>query len=105
MPYGPDVWELRALGSEAVGGTVACVSLAAGCPRHGVQVERAVPYGHGKVLDIYRPWGADAAAGTQPVVLLWHGVGPDERGVLEPLARATAALGLTVVVPGLPKAG
>jgi predicted dienelactone hydrolase len=35
----------------------------------------------------------------EPVVLLWHGVGPDERDVLEPLARATAALGLMVFVP------
>jgi acetyl esterase/lipase len=78
---------------------VARVTLAADSPLHGVQVQRAVPYGHGKVLDIYRPRWTEAAAGPQPVVLLWHGVGPDERGVLEPLARATAALGVTVVVP------
>ncbi|MER5637429.1 alpha/beta hydrolase [Kitasatospora sp. NPDC002227] len=32
-------------------------------------------------------------------VLLWHGRGPDERDVLAPLAQATAALGLLVLVP------
>ena len=57
--------------------------------------EHGVPYGHGKLLDIYRPPGA----GPAPVILLWHGVGQDERDVLEPLARATAALGAVVVVP------
>lgn len=56
-----------------------------------------MPYGHGKVLDIYLP--GSAAAGPKPVVLLWHGAGPDERYVLEPLARATAALGVAVFVP------
>ena len=34
-----------------------------------------------------------------PTVLLWHGIGPDERDVLEPLARTTAALGALVLVP------
>ena len=58
-----------------------------------------MPYGHGKVLDIYRPGRIAAATGPEPVVLLWHGVGPDERDVLEPLARATAALGAMVFVP------
>jgi acetyl esterase/lipase len=66
---------------------------------HDVRIERAVPYGHGKVLDIYRPGWTEAATGPEPVVLLWHGVGPDDRETLEPLACATAALGLTVVVP------
>jgi predicted esterase len=60
-----------------------------------IPAERGVPYGHGKLLDIYRPPGGGAA----PIVLLWHGIGPDERDVLEPLARATAALGTVVVVP------
>jgi acetyl esterase/lipase len=64
-----------------------------------VRVGRAVPYGHGKVLDIYRPGRTEAATEPDPVVLLWHGVGPDDREVLEPLARATAALGVTVFVP------
>ncbi len=32
-------------------------------------------------------------------MLLWHGVGANERDVLEPLARTTAALGVTVFVP------
>lgn len=66
---------------------------------HDIRVERAVPYGHGKVLDIYLPGLAETGAGPKPVVLLWHGAGPDERDVLEPLARATAALGLAVFVP------
>ena len=60
-----------------------------------ILTERGVPYGHGKLLDIYRPPGA----GPAPIILLWHGVGQDERDVLEPLARATAALGAVVVVP------
>jgi acetyl esterase/lipase len=34
-----------------------------------------------------------------PVVLLWHGSGPDERGVLGPLAQATAEHGVVVFVP------
>ena len=54
-----------------------------------------MPYGHGKLLDVYRP----DRPGPPPIVLLWHGVGPDERDVLEPLARATAGDGLVVVVP------
>jgi hypothetical protein len=58
-----------------------------------------VSYGQGKTLDIYRPRRAQVAAEPRPVVRLWHGVGRDERGVLEQLARATAALNLTVVVP------
>jgi predicted esterase len=56
-----------------------------------------VPYGQGKLLDIYRP--VPAGAGPAPTVLLWHGVGPDERDVLETLAVQAAGYGLTVVVP------
>ena len=57
-----------------------------------------MPYGPGpgKLLDIYRP---DSNPGPLPTVLLWHGVGPDERDVLATLATATAGYGLTVVVP------
>lgn len=61
-----------------------------------ISVQRGVPYGLGKLLDIYRP---DAGAGPAPTVLLWHGVGPDERDVLATLATAAAGHGLTVVVP------
>lgn len=61
----------------------------------GIRVERGIPYGHGQFLDIYRP----DDAGPAPTVLLWHGVGPAERDVLEPLATTTASYGLTVVVP------
>jgi acetyl esterase/lipase len=75
------------------------VTSAAGFSADDVQVQRAVRYGHGKMLDIYRPRRSDASAGPQPVVLLWHGVGPDDRDALEPLARATAALGVMVFVP------
>jgi acetyl esterase/lipase len=60
-----------------------------------VRAERGVDYGLGKLIDIYRP---QRPAGI-PVVLLWHGVGPDERDVLETLARATAELGVMVCVP------
>ena len=58
-----------------------------------------MPDGDGKVLDVYRPRRIKASAGPEPAALLWHGVGLDERDVLEPLACATAALGLMVFVP------
>lgn len=61
-----------------------------------VSVERGVPYGPGKLLDIYRP---GPGGGPAPTVLLWHGVGPDERDVLATLATAVAGHGLTVVAP------
>lgn len=61
---------------------------------------RGLVYGpSGKRLDAHRPSGASGASGATPTVLLWHGIGPDERDVLESLARATAALGLLVLVP------
>ncbi|MCC3774722.1 alpha/beta hydrolase fold domain-containing protein [Streptomyces sp. UNOB3_S3] len=51
---------------------------------------------HGKSLDVHRP---APGAGRPPVVLLWHGVGPDERDVMRPLAEAVAREGLLVLVP------
>jgi acetyl esterase/lipase len=60
-----------------------------------VRAELGVPYGLGKVLDVYRP-GDDTVV---PVVLLWHGVGPDERDVLGTLAGAVAERGAMVLVP------
>ncbi|QZY16460.1 alpha/beta hydrolase [Streptomyces decoyicus] len=67
---------------------------------------RGLVYGpSGKRLDVHRPAGASetsgaaGASGATPTVLLWHGIGPDERDVLEPLARTTAALGVLVLVP------
>ncbi|MFH9423725.1 alpha/beta hydrolase [Streptomyces sp. NPDC017529] len=48
----------------------------------------------GEQLDDYRPGGAPV--GT---VLLWHGIGPDERDILEPLAHAMTDHGLRVLVP------
>ena len=62
-----------------------------------VRAVRGIAYGHGKLLDIYRPERPDGTAA--PTLLLWHGVGTDERDVLEPLATAAAAHGVTVVVP------
>ncbi|MFG2532620.1 alpha/beta hydrolase [Streptomyces sp. NPDC048516] len=86
-----------------------------------VETVRGLVYGpSGKRLDVYRPAGAGGPAGDAsasgetgetgktgktgpaapaPTVLLWHGIGPDERDVLEPLARTAAALGLLVLVP------
>lgn len=62
----------------------------------GVLVERGIVYGaSGKALDVYRRHGA----GLGPTVLLWHGRGPDERDVLEPLARLVAERGPVVFVP------
>lgn len=62
-----------------------------------VETERGLVYGPGgKQLDVYRPAGPP---GPVPTVLLWHGIGPDERDVLEPLAYLAAARGLLVLVP------
>jgi dienelactone hydrolase len=60
-----------------------------------VLTERGVDYGLGKLADIYRPRQARPA----PLALLWHGVGVDERDVLQPLAAEVAGLGVAVVVP------
>lgn len=92
-------WALSAAAAPRRRRTVARVRSAGDSSSFDVTVERAVPYGHGKVLDVYLPRRIEASAGPEPVVLLWHGVGADERDVLEPLARATAALGLMVFVP------
>lgn len=83
-----------------------------------VETVRGLVYGtSGKRLDVYRPAGVagpsrDASTSGEtgetgetgpsapaPTVLLWHGIGPDERDVLEPLARTAAARGLLVLVP------
>lgn len=62
-----------------------------------VSVANGLPYSRsGQRLDVYHP---SAAAQISPVVLLWHGRGPDERDVLAPLAGAVAALGVVCVVP------
>lgn len=62
-----------------------------------VETERGLVCGPGgKRLDVYRPAGTP---GPLPVVLLWHGIGPDERDIMEPLARAAAGRGLLVLVP------
>ncbi|MER8101272.1 alpha/beta fold hydrolase [Kitasatospora sp. NPDC094016] len=57
----------------------------------------AIPYADGRLMDVHRP--PAGTAGPAPVVLLWHGRGPDERDVLRPLAREAAGLGLLVLVP------
>ncbi|WP_030256540.1 MULTISPECIES: alpha/beta hydrolase [Streptomyces] len=57
----------------------------------------AVPYADGRLMDVHRP--ASGAAGPAPMVLLWHGRGPNERDVLRPLAREAAGHGLLVLVP------
>ncbi|MCC3767831.1 alpha/beta hydrolase [Streptomyces sp. UNOC14_S4] len=53
---------------------------------------------NGKTLDIHTPDGADATAAL-PTLLLWHGIGPDERDILRPVAQAVAAAGAVVLVP------
>ncbi|MGW6398028.1 alpha/beta hydrolase [Streptomyces sp. NPDC055134] len=58
---------------------------------------RTVTYPTGreqKPLDIHNSPQADA-----PCVLLWHGLGTDERDVMIPLAQGMAERGLTVLVP------
>jgi predicted esterase len=61
----------------------------------GVRVQRGVDYGLGKLADVYWPPINTPA----PLALLWHGIGVDEREVLEPLATAVSRLGVAVVVP------
>ncbi|MFI9722827.1 alpha/beta hydrolase family protein [Streptomyces sp. NPDC052396] len=51
---------------------------------------------NGKSIDVHRP---AAVPDPLPTVLLWHGIGPDEREVLRPLARAVAAAGVLVLTP------
>lgn len=64
--------------------------------------ERAVPYAQsadhhdGRVLDVYRPLDDRH---DLPVVLLWHGSGPNERDALAGLARAVARRGCLCLVP------
>jgi predicted esterase len=55
----------------------------------------AEPYRPGRLVDVFRPPGAAGA----PVVLFWHGSGPDERDILAPLAAGIARLGPLVLVP------
>jgi len=55
----------------------------------------AEQYRPGRLTDVFRPPGSVGA----PVVLLWHGSGPDEREVLAPLAAGIARLGPLVLVP------
>lgn len=50
----------------------------------------------GRSMDVHRP---ASSASPAPVVLLWHGRGPDERDVLAVLARSAARLGTVVFVP------
>ena len=59
-----------------------------------VTVHPGIRFDNAKLVDIYCP-----AAPLPPVVLLWHGSGPNERNVLSPLARAIASNGMAVVVP------
>jgi predicted dienelactone hydrolase len=62
-----------------------------------VGVEQGVVHeSGGRSLGVHRAVRAPAAT---PIVLLWHGGGPDERNALAPLTRQAAALGLTVAVP------
>lgn len=62
-----------------------------------ISVDSGLVYGpSGQRLDVYRPSGPSSA---YPLVLLWHGRGPDERDVLASLAAATAAQGAVCVVP------
>lgn len=53
---------------------------------------QTVEYASGRFADVY----GDA---TQPRVLLWHGMQPDARAVLRPLAGMLAGRGVAVVVP------
>jgi predicted esterase len=56
---------------------------------------RSVSYASGKRLDIHVP----EARAEVPVVLMWHGSGPDERDALAPLADELAQRGVLALVP------
>ena len=57
---------------------------------------RTETYAPGKVLDVHGPIDGRRRA---PVVLLWHGSGPDERDALAPLAAVLARHGVLALVP------
>jgi dienelactone hydrolase len=60
------------------------------------QIETShIAYGYGQMLDLVAPIGR----GVTGLVLLWHGRGPNERDVLEPLSRQIVRAGLAVMVP------
>jgi predicted esterase len=63
----------------------------------GEQVRRRVGihYGLGQSLDIYEP---EQPRGSV-AILLWHGSGPNERDVMEPLADQIAVAGVPTLVP------
>jgi dienelactone hydrolase len=73
--------------------------VADGTGEDGISIKRGVSYGAGKLADIYLPRPDAHRNGRLPLALLWHGVGPDERDVLRPLATAGASLGVVAVVP------
>ena len=54
-----------------------------------VVLRHAEEYQRGRLIEVVRPVDARAA----PVVVLWHGSGPDERDALVPLAASIAARG------------
>ncbi|MFJ9038635.1 alpha/beta hydrolase [Streptomyces sp. NPDC102406] len=65
-----------------------------------ITVTRDVPYAVGaggpdQHLDVFRP----STGAPAPLVLLWHGVGPDEKDVMGTLAEQVARRGQVVVVP------
>ncbi len=53
---------------------------------------------NGKAVDIYRP-STRGGPDPLPAVLIWHGMGPDERDILRPVAAAVAAGGTVVFAP------
>ncbi len=55
----------------------------------------SVPYEAGKLLDVYRLRDREAL----PIVLIWHGSGPNERDALARLAREVASKGALCLVP------
>lgn len=72
------------------------VESAEGGPPMWQTVDRhAEEYRPGRLVEVLRPAGSQDA----PVLLLWHGSGPDERDALIPLAAAVAAFGPVVLVP------
>lgn len=65
-------------------------------PTRSAVQQQLVTAPNGKSIDLHRP---GRAATALPTALLWHGIGPDERDVLGPFARAVAESGVLVMVP------
>ncbi|MFI6686679.1 alpha/beta hydrolase [Streptomyces sp. NPDC050485] len=57
-------------------------------------IKTLVASASGKLIDVYQP--GDGSERPLPVILIWHGLGPDERDILQPLAEEVVGRGAVV---------